>query len=178
MRTVFLAGVNMFFFICTFAQHDHSDLPKPANNEIFNIIKSLAGDWKGSYKWTGRLSEGPMDAKYYLTGNGTAVIEDLLMNGKAIMTSVYHLDGTDIRLTHYCAAGNQPRLKASEISAGKEDVTMHFQFVDITNLANQDAGHVKGLELKLKAPDQLTLIFTFITKGVESNEQIELTRSK
>ena len=124
MRTVFLAGVNMFFFICTFAQHDHSDLPKPANNEIFNIIKSLAGDWKGSYKWTGRLSEGPMDAKYYLTGNGTAVIEDLLMNGKAIMTSVYHLDGTDIRLTHYCAAGNQPRLKASEISAGKEDVTI------------------------------------------------------
>jgi len=47
------------------------------------------------------------------------------------MVTVYHLDGKDLLLTHYCALGNQPRLKADPKSPGNKLI---FQFVGGTNL--------------------------------------------
>jgi hypothetical protein len=32
------------------------------------------------------------------------------------MTTIYHKDGTDLVLTHYCLHGNQPRMRAKETS--------------------------------------------------------------
>ena len=70
---------------------------------MFAQLKSLAGDWKGTFEWTGaRTGKGSMNASYYLTGNGSALVENLIMEGAPIMTSVYHLDGVDLRMTHYC----------------------------------------------------------------------------
>src|SRR5438270_8360975 len=130
------------------AQHDHGGSTPPGKtNETFNAIKALAGDWQGSYEWIGKNRKGPMNAKYYLTGNGTAVVEDLIMEGSPNMTTVYHLDGADLRATHYCAAGNQPRLKAT--SAIGNDKSVKFEMVDITNLSSPEAGHVRDLELRL-----------------------------
>jgi len=75
-----------------------------------------------------------MAATYHVTGNGSAVIEELIVDGKPSMTSAYHLDKDDLRMTHYCAAANQPRLKASSIDLSKN--LIRFDFVDITNLAS------------------------------------------
>ncbi len=81
----------------------------------FGQLKSLAGDWEGTYEWTGTGAGGSMTATYSLSGNGSAVVETLTMGGVPGMTSVYHLDGADLRMTHFCAAQNQPRLKAHRI---------------------------------------------------------------
>ena len=115
-----------------------------------------------------------MNAKYYLTGNGTAVVEDLIVDGNANMTTVYHLDGSDLRATHYCAAGNQPRLKAT--STDNDNKVVKFHMVDITNLATPEAGHVRDLELRLTSASQITILFTFVGAGKESVERIELAR--
>jgi hypothetical protein len=179
MKKIFLIITSVFLSLFAHAQHDdhnHSGNALPVNNEAFNLIKKLVGDWKGTFKWTGRSSEGTTDAKYYLTGNGTAVVEDLINEGNVIMTSVYHLDGPDLRVTHYCAAGNQPRLKAGAFN--DENKSVVFQFVDITNLANPGAPHVSGLELRFVDIDKITIIFTFTVSGTESFEQIDLTRAK
>jgi hypothetical protein len=114
-----------------------------------------------------------MNARYYLTGNGTAVLEDLIVDGNANMTTVYHLDGADLRATHYCAAGNQPRLKATSKDG---DNKLVFHTVDITNLPTPDAGHVRDLELQLTSPSQITILFTFVGSGKDSAERIELAR--
>jgi hypothetical protein len=174
MKKCFLLIVAANLVIISKAQHEHSDSARPVNNEQFNLIKTLAGNWKGSFKWIGRASEGEMDARYYFTGNGTAVVEDLISEGNIVMTSVYHPDGPDLRVTHYCAAGNQPRLKAKGFDS--ENRSINFEMVDITNLQSPDAAHVHGLELKLKDADHLKIIFRFIKSGVESLEQIDLTR--
>jgi hypothetical protein len=179
MKKTFLTLVSVFLILFAYAQHDdhdHSGTAVHVNNEAFNSIKKLVGDWKGTFKWTGgRSSEGTMNARYYLTGNGTAVVEDLINNGNIMMTSVYHLDGPDLRVTHYCAAGNQPRLKAGAFN--DENKSVVFQFVDITNLASPGAPHVSGLELRFADIDKTTIIFTFTMSGTESFEQIDLTRS-
>jgi hypothetical protein len=115
-----------------------------------------------------------MNARYYLTGNGTAVVEDLITDGNANMTTVYHLDGSALRATHYCAAGNQPRLKAA--STNDDNKVVKFHMVDITNLPTPEAGHVRDLELRLTSANQITILFTFVGSGKESVERIELAR--
>jgi hypothetical protein len=144
-------------------------------DSAFAWIKSLAGEWEGPYEWSGgRTGKGRYSARYYLTGYGSTVVEDLIADGKPVMTSAYHLDGSDLRMTHYCAAGNQPRLKASLIDEGKKII--RFEFVDVTNLKSPSAGYVQGVELRFRDENHITLIFTFRGAGAESYEQIELTR--
>src|SRR5262249_41493318 len=137
-------------------------LAAPPAHEAFSRLQKLSGTWEGTYQWSGARSEnGKLTARYSLTGGGAAVVEGLTIGpGDApSMTSVYHLDGDALRLTHYCAARNQPRLKARTIDLEHDVFT--FEFVDSTNLASPDAPHVHGLELQLVDADHLRIVFLF-----------------
>ena len=138
-------------------------------------IKSLAGDWQGKAEWTGaRTGSYPVNASYYTTGNGSALVENLIQDGSPVMTSVYHLDGNDLRMTHYCGAQNQPRLKADQIDLSHG--VINFAFVDATNLRSPDAAHVHGMEMHLVDPNHITITFRFQSSGNESRERIDLKR--
>jgi hypothetical protein len=143
----------------------------------FDRLVSLSGDWEGTFVWSGaRSSSGKMTAQYYATGNRSAWVENLTVDGPPSMTSVYHLDGSDLRMTHFCAAQNQPRLKASAVDLANGQIT--FSFVDITNLKSPTAGHVQGLDVRFLAPDHITLRFRFVGDGKDSDELIDLRRKK
>ena len=143
----------------------------------FEKLHALAGNWEGTFVWSGaRTASGKMKAQYYVTSNGSAVVENLIVDGTLSMTSVYHLDGPDLRMTHFCGAQNQPRLKASAIDLDKGLVI--FSFVDITNLRSPTAGHVRGLELRFLDPDHIKLRFLFTGDGKESDELVDLKREK
>ena len=140
-----------------------------------NQLKTLAGNWEGAFAWTGaRSGNGAMKATYYTTGNGSALVENLIMEDAPVMTSVYHLDGADLRMTHFCAAQNQPRLKARQIDLAKGIID--FDFVDATNLRGPDAPHVRGLEMRLIDPNHLTITFLFQSGDKESRENVVLKR--
>ena len=66
-----------------------------------------------------------------LTASGSAIHETNFPGQPMEMMSVYHRDGADLIMTHYCALGNQPRLKADPKSAPN---TIHFQFAGGSNL--------------------------------------------
>jgi hypothetical protein len=138
-------------------------------------LRGLAGQWEGSFEWTGaRTATGRISATYSETGNGSAVVENLAVDGVPSMTSVYHLDSGDLRMTHYCAAQNQPRLKARQIDIAKG--ILDFEFLDATNLRTPDAPHVYGLEMRLLNADHITLAFLFEGGGKASKEFIDLKR--
>ncbi len=148
------------------------EAPVPA---AFDRLRSLAGNWEGTFQWSGARSDsGRMNATYHLTGNGSAVVETLIQEDVPVMTTLYHTDGADLRLTHFCAAQNQPRLKASRID--EEQGLLEFSFVDITNLPTPGAAHVDGLELRFLGPDRIRLTFTFVSDGARSYERIDLGR--
>src|SRR5206468_10874715 len=48
---------------------------------------------------------------YKVTAAGSTLMETFFPGSHHEMVSMYHLDGDDLVLTHYCAAGNQPRMK-------------------------------------------------------------------
>jgi len=139
-------------------------------------MKSLAGDWAGTAEWTGARSGAyPMKASYYVTGNGSALVENLITEGSPVMTSVYHLDGADLRMTHFCGAQNQPRLKANQMDLASG--VINFAFVDITNLRSPDAPHVHGMEMRLIDPNHIVVTFLFQSGNNQSREGIDLKRS-
>jgi hypothetical protein len=147
------------------------------SSKALSQIKALIGNWSGAFQWTGgRNDSGSMNATYYVTGNGSAVVENLMNESKPVMTSVYHLDGPDLCMTHFCGAQNQPRLKARRIDL--DHGAIDFEFVDATNLRSPDAPHVHGLEIRLIDPNHLTLTFLFQSGSVESREEINLKRTE
>jgi len=88
-------------------------------------LKSLVGSWQGT-------NEGrPVSATYTLVSNGTALMENLNGGHDADMITMYTPDGAVLLATHYCAAGNQPRMRAKASADGK---SIDFQFVDASNV--------------------------------------------
>src|SRR4029077_2109940 len=129
-------------------------------------IKALTGNWSGTFQWTGgRNDSGSMKATYLVTGNRSAVVKMLKTDSAPVMTSVYHLDGHDLRMTHFCGAQNQPRLKARRIDL--DHGAIDFEFVDATNLRSSDAPHVRRLEIRLVDANHLTLTLLFQSGSVE-----------
>jgi len=137
----------------------------------FDKLRALAGEWEGTVAWTGKTAS-KVSAHYYVTGNGSAVVEDL-SNG---MTSVYHLDGADLRVTHYCAAQNQPRLRATSFGTDNSDI--RFSFVDITNLRSPSDGHVSALEIRFLESDHINITFQFTSNAKDAFELVDLRRKK
>ena len=149
--------------------------PTPAA-AAFEKMRALAGEWTGTYDWSGtRTGGGAIVVRYAVIARNSAVIETLIQGGEPTMMSVYHLDGSDLRMTHYCAAQNQPRLKASRIDPARGEID--FAFVDVTNLASPDAGHVHGAEIRMPDADHLTIVFLFQAGKDKSTERIELRRA-
>jgi len=144
------------------------------SSTAFGWLKGLSGKWHGKAEWSGeRKGSYELEAVYSATGNGTAVVENLISNGVTMMTSVYHADGQDLRMTHYCGAGNQPRLKSTEIELAKKMV--HFKMIDMTG---RQGPHVGEAEVRVVDEDHATIFFTFVDGKAPSLERIDLTRDR
>jgi hypothetical protein len=123
-----------------------------SNQNSFDLMKSLTGNWEG------KSDTGSVQVSYKLTAGGSALMSEIQseMHGKSEdMISMIHLDNGRLLLTHYCAAGNQPRMQAKASSDGK---TITFDFVDATNLASTETGHMQRV------------VFTFVDASHHSEE--------
>ena len=109
--------------------------------KAFATLKTLPGTWEGT-GMEGRDSNMPVRVDFKITGGGSAVMSEIL--GHEDMISMFHMDGDRLVMTHYCAVGNQPRMRASSSPDGK---TLTFNFVDATNLSSPDAGHMQKMIL-------------------------------
>lgn len=123
--------------------------------EAFEKLKSLAGHWeatKGEMKAT-------MDIT--LTAGGSAVMERFHMEeqGKSEdMLTTYYLDGDQLKLTHYCMAGNQPTLQGTYSPEAK---TITFDFVSATNLKSPNDGHMHHAVYTFVDKDHLKTVWTY-----------------
>ncbi len=122
---------------------------KKKTSPEFQKIMSLEGSWTGKGMMEGK--EQPMQTKFRVTSGGSAVEEVLFPGTPHEMVDVYFMDGDKLMMTHYCAMGNQPRMKMSS-SKGN---TLDFTYVDATGLPSADAPHMSGISLTVKGKDKL-----------------------
>jgi hypothetical protein len=112
----------------------------------FKQIKTLAGTWKSQISGEHQdHHKGESTVIYKLTGAGSALVETMLPGEAHEMVSVYHLDGDDLRMTHYCAAGNQPRVKLDRAHSTPDHLI--FVFDGGTNLDPQKDMHIHGVKI-------------------------------
>jgi len=128
----------------------------PGGAEAFEKLKSLVGHWQTEKTNTNKAS---LDVE--LTSGGTAVLEKLQMveGGKPVeMTTLYYLDGGEVKLTHYCMAGNQPTMRGSY---SPETKTLKFDLVSISNLRSADDGHMHHATYTFIDDDHFKTTWTF-----------------
>jgi hypothetical protein len=135
----------------------------------FDQLKSLAGTWEG---------KGPdgktVEVDYRVTSGGSALMSEI--KGGEDMITMFHMDNDRLLMTHYCGAGNQPRMQATASPDGK---SITFDFVDGTNITPQQPGHMKRLVISLPDADHHSEEWTFAASdGKEMRERFELTRKK
>src|SRR5262249_15189060 len=94
--------------------------PAPPSSPGLERFKSLAGAWVAAED--GPMSrKGDLVARYAVSAAGTAVVETVFPGRPQEMVTVYHADGADLVLTHYCMEGNQPRMRARETQGPRLD---------------------------------------------------------
>lgn len=136
--------------------------------KTFDTLKLLEGTWEG------KNHQGqPLEVSFRTTAGGSALMSEIHGHGKENMISMIHLDGDRLLMTHYCGAGNQPRMRATMAPDGK---SVAFDFVDGTNIPSPDAGHMNHVVFGMPDANHHTEEWTFLDHGKEMKEVFELHR--
>jgi hypothetical protein len=158
-----LPVVLMLLSTVVFAQSDAQ--------KSFEKLKTLAGSWEGT------LEGKPLQVSLRVTSMGNALMHEMTGAGRPDdPISLFHLDGDRLLMTHYCDAGNQPRLVATISPNGK---TITFNFLEATNLLSSQMGHMQRVVFDLIDSDHHTEKWEFaMADGKQMGGLLDLKRSK
>ena len=107
----------------------------------FDQLKALSGNWEGKDAQGKTLS-----VSFRSTAGDSALMSEIHGTAPENMISMFHLDGPNrLLLTHYCSAGNQPRMVASASPDGK---TITFNFLDAPEFPSPAFTHKRPLHLE------------------------------
>lgn len=108
--------------------------PTSADAAWTRLSAALVGRWRAT-----TAENRTIGAAYRTISKGSALVETFTSaSGNETMT-VMHRDGATLMATHYCAQGNQARLRATETTADR----VVFEFVDVTNEGPEQSVMVK-----------------------------------
>jgi hypothetical protein len=132
----------------------------PPASAALERFKALSGDWVAAED--GAMSrKGDLVARYAVTAGGTAVVETVFPGSAHEMVTVYHADGADLVLTHYCMEGNQPRMRAR----GTKGPRFDFAFDGGTNIDPQRDRHMHSAWLEFVGADEIRNEWTELAEG-------------
>ena len=139
-----------------------SVLAVAGSQQSFDAMKSLNGIWEGQGK-----DGKPLQVSFKVTAGGSALMSEIHGMDEDMIT-MFHPDGDRLLMTHYCAAGNQPRMQGTASPDGK---TITFNFIDGTNITAQQPGHMEKLVVTMLDPSHHTEQWSF--KGADGKEMTE-----
>jgi len=165
-RIIFLLPV-----IALLAISSNSIFAQNKSTAAFEKLKSLNGEWQGRGE-----GDRQVDVSYQIVSGGSVLLETLQGTNEPPMVTLYHTDGDRLMMTHYCSIGNQPRMAAQAPAGEIKDI--NFTFVDITNLTNPSAGHMRGLVFTFQDKDHIRQEWTWRMDGKDEKTIFNLERKK
>lgn len=152
------------------------DAPAPAPAQTaphpgLERLKKLAGTWVEADK-DGQPTDKVVSV-VKVTAAGSAVHETFFPGEPMEMISVYHLDKGDLLMTHYCALGNQPRMKADPASPPNQ---IRWTFAGGTNFDPAKDAHMHEATLKFIDDDHLEMSGVAWVNGKPSDDHCGVTK--
>jgi hypothetical protein len=114
---------------CQTTTHEAEPADPAHRKELFALVSALEGTWS-CVDSEGNLSTTRFD----VSSGGTVVRETMFPGTPHEMTNMYTLDNNDLVMTHYCAGGNQPSMRASAMRGNALD----FDFESVRDLDGPD----------------------------------------
>src|SRR5437870_13182387 len=166
-RCFVLSVVLMSLSAVAFAQ---SDAPSEAQKS-FTQLKTLAGTWQGPVTTDPpqpEMGDGKLtQVSLRVTSRGNALVHEMKEAGTPDDPTRYdhpvtmlYLDGDRLLLTHYCDAGNRPRMAARVSPDGK---TVEFDFVDVAG--STQYGHMHHALFTINDANHHIEDWTYIMPG-------------
>lgn len=149
----------------------------PDAQAVFESLKGMAGTWSGEFD--NPETGGKMEAVHVfeVSAAGTVVMETMAPGTEHEMINMYHLDGEDLLLTHYCAGGNQPQMRLDREASTDQELI--FDYSGGTNLDPAKDPHIHSAKLEMKDENTLGSYWTSWNAGKEAMKvAFHLTREK
>ncbi len=151
---------------------------QPDAQKSFEMMKTLAGSWQGKLTTVPDVPDmkgAVAKVSLRVTSRGNALMHDLTVSGiPDNPITMFYLDTDRLLLTHYCDAGNRPRMEGKMSADGK---TIEFEFVDIAGATQK--GHMHHSVFTLIDADHHTEDWTFMLPGDQSvRAHFDLSRVK
>jgi hypothetical protein len=128
---------------------------------LLDRVKSHQGTWEA----TDEKGQKHVSSVFSVSSGGSAVREILLPGTEHEMTNVYHMDGSSLMMTHYCAVGNQPHLRATE--GAPTQIAFHCD--SVSNYTVKDGTYMGQMVLTFKDQDHIVEEWTSFTPGEKPN---------
>jgi hypothetical protein len=144
----------------------------------FDQMKTLAGTWEGTVTATPPqpdIDNKHVQASLRVTSMGNAIMHEMTGAGRPDdpITMLY-LDNDRLLLTHYCDAGNRPRMTGKMSADGK---TVEFEFLDLAG--GTQYGHMHHAVFTAIDANHHTEDWTYMEPGDKPvRAHVELTRTK
>lgn len=191
MKSLRFVMLSFLLALCTaaFAQNDMQPMstPQPAPSEAqkaFTEMKILAGTWQGRVTITPPMqgmADTNMEVSLRVTSRGNALVHEMKEPGKPVdptkydnPVTMFYLDGDQLLLTHYCDAGNRPRMTARPSPDGK---TVEFDFLDVSGSTKY--GHMQHAVFTVVDANHHIEDWTFLMPGDKPvHARMELVRAQ
>jgi hypothetical protein len=115
----------------------------------FDRLKTLAGEWIDVDGVFGE--KGKVAVTYKVSGGGHTVVETFPVGTPYEMVTVYHLDGSELVLTHYCTSNTQPRMRSRGLDGG----ALTFDYDGGTNIDAGSTSHMHSARIEFLSADEI-----------------------
>jgi hypothetical protein len=146
--------------------------------KAFDQLKSLDGVWQGPATTSPPMPEMQgdiMKVALRTTSMGHALMHEMTSPKRPDdPITMFYLDGDQLYLTHYCDAGNRPRMTGKVSPDGK---TVEFDFVDVAGSTHY--GHMHHAKFTFIDADHHSEDWTFMLQADQAvNAHFDLERAK
>jgi hypothetical protein len=166
-----LSVVLLSLSAMAFAQSDaQKPIAQSDAQKSFAKLKTLAGSWEGKVT---------TDPKEFITGNnlmqvtlrvtsmGNALMHEMKGDAPDDPITMMYLDQDRLLLTHFCDAGNRPRMTGKLSPDGK---ILEFEFLDVAG--NTQHGHMHHAVFTFIDENHHSEDWTFILKGDKGDKMV------
>jgi hypothetical protein len=142
----------------------------------FKKLKTLAGTWEGRVSTvppSPEIDGTQMYVTFRVTSMGNTLIHEMTGAGrKDDPLTLFYLEDGRVTLTHYCDAGNRPRMIGSTTAANQVD----FDFLDVSGSTKY--GNMQRAAFTFVDDTHHTEEWTFLLPGNKPvRARVELTRT-